>query len=369
MGGEDDTPDPVVTVLTTNTPTLDQGSGTPRSLTTTDTTPTFTGNATMSDGSVQAGIIILAKSVAGGRGGTSIIDQGSTTTDEDGNFSITLGPFQPNTGGFELRFFAATDASDSTTYSDHVSITTFIQSTVDSTPTADPTNLRQTSSVTVAKVTVSGNAEANSTVTMKKGSSTLATGTANANGIFTLTSNTALSNATHTLKFTAKAQGKEPSSEVTFSVTVDVPAPPAEETTVTDSGNDDNIVIGDEGSGATDAGGARFDPGINMTSTQFDTTPTFEGNIIDFQGQSFTAGTDIIVDIFKQGSRLSPTISRRVGVTKADANGDFELTLDPIEPDLIFQLSFTIVDTSTGAFTTFPFSNSNSHSGFEIKSA
>ena len=107
----------------------------------------------------------------------------------------------------------------------------------------------------------------------------------------------------------------------------------------------------------------------STTANQFDTTTTFEGNIIDFQGQSFTAVTDIIVDIFKQGSRLSPTISRRVGVTKADANGDFELTLDPIEPDLIFQLSFTIVDTSTGAFTTFPFSNSNSHSGFEIKSA
>ena len=355
VGGEDDTSDPVTSTLTPNIPTVDGGS----SQTTTDTTPTFTGNVTMSDGSVQAGVIVELH-IQEGRDPVLLA---SSTTDSDGNFSITIPKIDPRTGAYTFRFRARIEGI---TPSNERSVSVTIQSTQDSSPTNDPTNLRQTSNRTVARVTVTGNAEANSTVTMRKATdnSLLATGTANANGIFNLTSNTALSNATHTLRFIAEAQGKEPSSIVTLNVTVNVPSPPADETTVDD---DDNIVISDEGSVSADEGGSRFDPGINLVSTPSDTTPTFQGNVTSF-GSSFGAGTTVQGVLFVPGSQLGPSTTQVIGEVTADANGDFELTSTlSIQAGIPLQLGFNVISATSSAAHFEFFANSSDGKSFQIQ--
>ncbi|NOK08044.1 Ig-like domain-containing protein [Corallococcus exercitus] len=170
-------------------------------------TPTLSGTAEAnSTVTVREGTTVLCTTTANGSGAWSCTS--SQLTDGTHTISATARDAAGNTG----------PASTSVPF------------TVDSTPPVAPVIASPTSGQTVATQTptLSGTAEANSTVTVREGTTVLCTATANSSGAWSCTSST-LADGAHTVSATARdAAGNTgpASTSVPFSVDTTAPATP-----------------------------------------------------------------------------------------------------------------------------------------------
>ena len=153
-----------------------------------------------------------------------VVKEGDNTictspADDDGNWSCD--PTRALTNGEHTFTATATDAAGNT--SDPATTTfTVDASTEDTTPPVAPVILTPANGSTVATGTpiVSGTAEADSTVTVKEGSTTICTAVTNASGSWSCTSS-ALSDGEHTFTATATDAAGNVSDPATTTFTVD----------------------------------------------------------------------------------------------------------------------------------------------------
>ncbi|MFP2898213.1 Ig-like domain-containing protein, partial [Corallococcus sp. 4LFB] len=171
-------------------------------------TPTLSGTAEAnSTVTVREGTTVLCTTTANGSGAWSCIS--SQLTDGTHTISATARDAAGNTG----------PASTSVPF------------TVDSTAPVAPVIASPTSGQTVATQTptLSGTAEANSTVTVREGPTVLCTATANSSGAWACSTASTLADGAHTVSATARdAAGNTgpASTSVPFSVDTTAPAPP-----------------------------------------------------------------------------------------------------------------------------------------------
>jgi hypothetical protein len=165
---------------------------------------------------------------------TGTAEAGSTVTVYDG--TITLGTATTNSSGAwsyapsgtlsqsaHTLTVKAKDAAGNVSASSSA-----ITLTVDTTAPTAPVITTKSASTSSTKPTIAGTAEANSTVTILDGSTTLGTITANSSGVWSYTPGSTLSQAVHTL--TAKATdtaGNVSAASKSIALTVDTTAPDA----------------------------------------------------------------------------------------------------------------------------------------------
>ena len=165
---------------------------------------------------------------------TGTAEAGSTVTVYDG--TITLGTATTNSSGLwsytpsgalsqsaHTLTVKAKDAAGNVSASSSA-----ITLTVDTTAPTAPVITTKSASTSSTKPTIAGTAEANSTVTILDGSTTLGTITANSSGVWNYTPGSTLSQAVHTL--TAKATdtaGNVSAASKSIALTVDTTAPDA----------------------------------------------------------------------------------------------------------------------------------------------
>ncbi len=272
----------VVTIDTTvpaapSTPDLAAESDTGDSDTdniTDDTTPTLTGTA-------EAGSTVEIFD-----GLTSL---GTTVADGSGNWSFTTDPLAD---GIYLFTATATDTAGNTSSpSGALNVIIGVVPPAPSTPDLDAasdTGASPTDNITSDETpTLTGTAEAGTTVELFDGLSSLGTTAADGSGNWSLTTGT-LSDGSHSFTATATLAGVTGPSSVALDVTVDTTAPAAPSAP-------DLEAASDTGVSSTD----------NITS---DTTPTLTG----------TAEAGVTVEIFDGVTSL--------GTTVADGSGDWSFT-------------------------------------------
>jgi len=182
--------------LVENAPT----SLTTTATTTSDSTPTITGSA-------EVGSTVKLYS------GTTLL--GSATADSDGAFSITSSTLSQ--GSYSLTATATDAAGNISSTSDPLSITLVPEAPTSLTTTAITTN--------DTTPTITGSAEADSTVKLYSGTTLLGTATADSDGAFSITSST-LSEGSYSLTATATNQaGNASSASDSLSITVDTTDP------------------------------------------------------------------------------------------------------------------------------------------------
>ena len=181
----------------------------PTSLTTTssitsDTTPTITGIAEAgSSVKLYNGSTLLGSATAGSNGAFSI----TSSTLSDASYSLTA---------------TATDAAGNISSSSSP-LSIIIDTTVPSAPTSLTTTVPITNNATP---TITGTAEAGSSVKLYNGSTLLGSATAGSNGVFSITSST-LSDASYSLTATATdAAGNISSSSSPLSIIIDTTVQP-----------------------------------------------------------------------------------------------------------------------------------------------
>ena len=176
-----------------------------------DNTPTLSGVA-------EAGSTVTVKD------GTTVL--GTTVADASGNYSFTPSNAYSLTEGIHTLNVTATDTAG------NVSTVSAQAVTID-TQTATPTLSVDAPSVSVDGVTydkdntptLTGVAEAGSTVTVKDGATVLGTTVADASGNYAFTPTSALSDGVHDLNVTATDLAGNVSSQASQTVTIDTVAP------------------------------------------------------------------------------------------------------------------------------------------------
>ncbi|MDI6003412.1 Ig-like domain-containing protein, partial [Cobetia pacifica] len=160
---------------------------------------------------------------------------GTATADADGNFVVELDPLQEP--GTELSATATDAAGNESAVSDTLLVPEDADVTAPNTPTiASATDdveavtgtLADGDSTNDATPTLTGSAEAGSTVTITHNDEVIATVTADTNGSWTYTPTTALTEGDQTFSVTATdAAGNESAASSEFTLTVDTTAPGA----------------------------------------------------------------------------------------------------------------------------------------------
>ncbi|PSL20883.1 Ig-like domain-containing protein, partial [Chitinophaga ginsengisoli] len=214
---------------------------------------------------------------------------GTTTTDASGKYTFTV-PVSLSDG---THAFTAT-ATDAVGNVSAPSATLNI--TIDTQAPAAPTITTAQTLTNDNTPTVTGTAEANSSVTIYVDGNAIGSTTADASGKYTFTVPTSLSDGTHAFTATAKdAVGNVSAPSATLSITIDTKAPAAPTLTTDKTPTSDN-------------------------------TPTVSG----------TAEANSTVTIYKDGNA--------VGTTKADASGNYTYTFNPALADGSYAITATATD-------------------------
>ena len=229
---------------------------------------------------------------------------GTTVADASGNYAFT--PTSALSDGVHALNVKATDLAGNV--STQASQTVTIDTAAPNVPTESAS---ASATVTLAGVqydqdstpTLTGSAEAGSTVTIKDGTLVLGTTVADANGSYTFTPSVALSNGPHELNVTATDAAGNVSSIASHSVTIDTIAPDVP------SQNLDS-------------------PAVTIAGVQYDkdSTPTLRGVAEAGSTVTLKDGTDVL------------------GTTVADASGNFDFTPSSALTDGVHTLNVTATD-------------------------
>ncbi len=246
-------------------------------------------------------------------GSTVTVKDGTTvlsTVVADGSGNYTYTPTSVLSDGVHTINVMATDKAGNVGAVTSQSVT--IDTGIPSTPSISVASAVTVGSVTYDKVntpTISGTAEAGSTVTIKDGASTLGTVIATAGGTYSLTLGTALVDAVHTINVTAADKAGNVSSVASQSVTIDTAAPSAPLLSL---------------SSAVTSGGVLYDK-VN--------TPTISGTA--------EAGATVT---FKDGTTL-------LGSTVAGNNNSYSFALTNALSDGVHTLNLTATDAAGNVST------------------
>ncbi|MDO6670765.1 Ig-like domain-containing protein, partial [Cobetia amphilecti] len=194
---------------------------------------------------------------------------GSGTVADDGTFSITLSPKQD--AGAELTATVTDAAGNESPVSDTLVVPEDADVTAPNSPTitsatddvpADTGALASGDSTNDATPTLTGSAEANSTVTITHNGEVVDTVVADANGTWSYTPSTDLTEGEHVFSVTATdAAGNESAASGEFTLTVDTAAPDAPVLSETD---------GETANGSTVNGSAEAGGTVEVTNSDGD---------------------------------------------------------------------------------------------------
>lgn len=285
---------------------------------TNDTQPTFQGTAepgatvTLYDGGLAVGSVVV---------GT------------DGSWSLS--PDTPLGSGPHNLTVTATDAAGNEGPSAAFTLTVDTQApsapvissvTDDVAPNSGSLNNGQSTNDT--RPTLTGTAEANSTVSIFDGTTLLGTVQANGTGAWTFTPTTALGNGSHTFNVTATDAAGNVSPGTAFTVVVDTVAPPAP----TIVSVIDNVT---PGTGALTSGQSTNDTRPIMTGTgePGSTINVYDGNVLLGTATVTEGGSwSYRPDGLSQGAHsLRVTATDSAGNT-GPASANFTLTVDTVSP-------------------------------------
>ncbi|QHS58617.1 Ig-like domain-containing protein [Chitinophaga agri] len=310
---------------------------------------------------------------------------GTTTADATGKFTYTFTTALSD--GMHAIAATATDAAGNIS---PVSATLNIN--IDTRAPAAPTLTTAKNPTNDNTPTVTGRAEANSTVTIYTDGTAIGTTTADVNGLYTYTFNPALTDGTHALTARATdASGNTSVSSAALNLVVDTQAPAAPTVTTAKNPTNDNtptitgkaepnstVTIYDGnnvvGTVPTDANGSysyTFNPALSDGPHNITTTATdAAGNTSDKSAQ-----LPVVVDTHAPATPPSPVLEdgrtgglindntpsikgtaeanstvtiylngKAVGTTKADAAGNYTYTFSPALADASYAITVTATD-------------------------
>ena len=299
----------------------------PTSLTSTsaenDNTPTFTGTAEAN-----------SKVVGTLYSGSSVLGRISTTANNKGQFIITSPELQD--GVYSVKATATDAAGNVSSKSSALSVT--IDTTAPDAPTSLATSTTTTSDPTP---TITGNAEANSKITLFIDSTSLGTTTADTKGAFSFTPSSAISDGTYSIKATATdAAGNVSSKSSALSITIDTTAPDAP-TSLTNISDDDDPTPTISGTAEANSKVTLFIDSSTLGTTTADSKGAFSftpsSAISDGTYSIKASATDSAGNVSSKSSSLSLTVD----TTAPDAPSSLVITPSSITNDTTPTISGT----------------------------
>ncbi|MDH2289629.1 Ig-like domain-containing protein, partial [Cobetia sp. 10Alg 146] len=241
---------------------------------------------------------------------------GTAIVDSEGNFSVELSPEQE--AGSTLTATATDAAGNESATSEALDVPEDADVTAPSTPTitsatddvpADTGSLADGDSTNDATPTLTGSAEAGSTVTITHNGEEIATVTADANGTWSFTPATGFTDGEHVFSVTATdAAGNESAPSADFTLTVDTTAPDAPVLAETD--------------GTTVAGTGEAGTTVEITNAAGDVLASAEvdtdGNFSVALSPEQDAGTELTATVTDAAGNESPASDTLVVPEDAD---------------------------------------------------
>ncbi|MDO6673921.1 Ig-like domain-containing protein, partial [Cobetia amphilecti] len=262
---------------------------------------------------------------------------GKAVVDAEGNFSVELSPEQE--AGSTLTATATDSAGNESAASAALDVPEDADVTAPNTPTitsatddvpADTGALASGDSTNDATPALTGSAEANSTVNITHNGEEIATVTADANGAWSYTPSTGLTDGEHVFSVTATdAAGNESAPSVEFTLTVDTTAPDAPVLSETD---------GETANGSTVNGSAEAGGTVEITSGDGDLLGS--GTVADDGTFSITlspkqeAGAELTATVTDAAGNESPVSDPLVVPEDADVTAPNTPTITSATDDV-----------------------------------
>ncbi|MBR9799762.1 MAG: calcium-binding protein, partial [Gammaproteobacteria bacterium] len=268
---------------------------------------------------------------------------GSADADGAGNFTIPLTPAQAD--GTELTATATDAAGNSSAEAsvtvDGVAPDAPVITTITDNAGAITGDLANNASTDDTTPTISGTAEANSTVTLSDGTTVLGTTTADGSGNWSITPETALVEGDYTFTATATdAAGNDSlTSAPSITITVDITAPSATENSIAFIDGDDGLLDANEIGNVTLSG--TIENGLDNSNIQLVITDN-AGRSVAIEASDITVtGTTIAVDSQNLSDLAEGELTATLTVT--DAAGNTAQFIDTSTKDASTNVAPTVV--------------------------